>query len=435
MKPDRKQRHRARRVGTVGRAATTLPRDAINLVERKPNLVVAICVATLTLIALCATFYVARAYLLPIATAFVFAVILSPICSRLDDFHLPRAVSALVAIGIAGGFAYFVFSMIAEPAAAWIEEAPQSIRKAEQELESLREPLDKVQSLSDEVEQLAAPEGAAAQQQAVVVQGPQLTQSLMSSFQTFAIQLLFVCVLVYFFLLTRDEFRDKIVAFQPSLSRRVRAARMFREIERRVSGYIVTFSAINIVMGVAVGLSCWALGLPNPVMLGGLAGLLNFIPYVGPAITVGLLGLAGLTALDSLVGVAMPILAYLAINFLEANVFTPLIMGRRMTLNPLVIILTASFWTWIWGPVGGLISLPMLIMLKVVLEHTPQARPLAALIGPPILRRHDRSIRWAFWKRRTADNEAVPASERPIDMTPENGEPPAFAPRGAGAAT
>lgn len=382
---------------------TTLPRDAINLVERKPNLVVAVCVGVLTLIAVSATFYVARAYLLPIATAFVFAVILSPICSRLDRLFLPRALSALVAIAIAAGMTYFVFSMIAEPAAAWLEEAPQSIRKAEQELETLREPLNKVKDLSKEVEELTTPEPDGGQR-AVVVEGPELTQSLMGTVQTFAIQLMFVCVLVYFFLLTRDEFRDKIVAFQPSLSRRVRAARMFREIERRVSGYIVTFSAINIVMGIAVGLSCWALGLPNPIMLGGLAGLLNFIPYIGPAITVGLLGLAGLAALDSVVGIAMPILAYLVINFLEANVFTPLIMGRRMTLNPLVIILTASFWTWIWGPVGGLISLPMLIMLKVVLEHTPQARPLAALIGPPLPRRNDRSLRWAFWRKSAADD-------------------------------
>ncbi len=417
---------------------TTLPRDAMSLMERKPNLILAVCVGLLTLIALAATFYVARAYLLPIATAFVFAVILSPICSRLDDLLLPRAVSALVAIGLASGFAYFVFSMIAEPAAAWLEDAPQSIRKAEQELEQLREPLDKVQSLSNEVEELAAPSSERGEQ-AVVVEGPQLTQSLMSSFQTFAIQLLFVCVLVYFFLLTRHEFRDKIVAFQPTLSRRVRTARMFREVERRVSGYIVTFSAINIVMGIAVGLSCWALGLPNPIMLGGLAGLLNFIPYVGPAISVALLGLAGLTALDTLVGMLMPILAYLAINFLESNVFTPLIMGRRMTLNPLVIILTASFWTWIWGPVGGLISLPMLIMLKVVLEHTPQARPLAALIGPPLARRHDRSIRWAFWRRNGvqagAPDQVDAEFDDEVDIRTADGEPAAFAPQRAGVVT
>ena len=152
-------------------------------------------------------------------------------------------------------------------------------------------------------------------------------------------------------------------------------------------------------------------------------------------LSVGLLGLAGLTAMDTLVGMLMPILAYLAINFLESNVFTPLIMGRRMTLNPLVIILTASFWPWIWGPVGGLISLPMLIMLKVVLEHTPQARPLAALIGPPLARRHDRSIRWLFWRK-----NGEPASE-PDNVDDEAGvgtgvgEPAAFGPRQAGIAT
>jgi predicted PurR-regulated permease PerM len=155
---------------------------------------------------------------------------------------------------------------------------------------------------------------------------------------------------------------------------------------RRVAGYIVTFSIINLGVGIATGLACWQLGLPEPAMWGGLAALLNFVPFVGPLITMGLLGLAGLATYDTLLQASFPVLAFWLINMIESNAVTPTVMGRRMTLNPLAIILAVSFWTWIWGPLGGLISLPLLIMFKVVCDHTPAFRVVGALIGAPLVR-------------------------------------------------
>src|SRR5262249_25716740 len=155
------------------------------------------------------------------------------------------------------------------------------------------------------------------------------------------------------------------IALQTRLCDRVRTARIFRDVERSVAGYMVTFSFINLSAGIAVAIACWRLGLPNPAMWGGIAAILNFIPYLGPAVTIGLLGLAGLSTFDTLLPASYPVLAYLGISFVESNIITPAIMSRRMTLNPLAIMLALSFWTWIWGPVGALISLPLLIMLKV----------------------------------------------------------------------
>lgn len=146
-------------------------------------------------------------------------------------------------------------------------------------------------------------------------------------------------------------------------------------------------------------------------MWGGIAAILNFIPFVGPAVTIVLLGLAGLSTFDTMVQASFPVLAYWAINLVESNVVTPLIMGRRMTLNPLAIVLAVSFWTWIWGPVGGVISLPLLIMLKVVCDHTPSLRAIGALIGAPIAR------------KREPETAAVAAPAHP--PTPERYQPEA----------
>lgn len=356
------------------------------IMERHPQVVMAICLTVLSTIAVCLALYVARAYLLPIATALVFSVILAPICSRIEWLRIPRPVAALLALIFAGAIVYVGFSMIAQPAARWLANAPATLEKAERQLNKLREPLKPLQDISKEVENLQIVPSSTPRNRTVVVEGPALTQSLLASAQAAVVQTGFVFLLAYFFLLTREEFRLKIIAFQPTLRRRVRTARAFRDMRKRVAGYIVTFSIINLGVGIATGLACWQLGLPEPAMWGGIAALLNFIPFVGPLITMGLLGLAGLSTFDTLLQASFPVLAFWLINLIESNAVTPVVMGRRMTLNPLAIILAVSFWTWIWGPVGGLISLPLLIMFKVICDHSPAFRVVGALIGSPIER-------------------------------------------------
>lgn len=356
------------------------------IMERHPQVVMAICLTVLSIIAVCVALYAARAYLLPIATALVFSVILAPICSRIEWFKIPRPVAALFALIFAGATVYAGFALIAQPAARWMENAPATLAKAERQISKLREPLKPLQDISKEVENLQIVPSTTPRSRTVVVEGPALTQSLLASAQAAVVQTGFVFLLAYFFLLTREEFRLKIIAFQPTLRRRVRAARAFRDMRRRVAGYIVTFSIINLGVGVATWLACWQLGLPEPAMWGGIAALLNFVPFVGPLIMMGLLGLAGLATYDTLLQASFPVLAFWLINLIESNAVTPTIMGRRMTLNPLAIILAVSFWTWIWGPLGGLISLPLLIMFKVVCDHTPAFRVVGALIGSPLVR-------------------------------------------------
>lgn len=357
------------------------------LVEQHPQLVTAVCLSILAIIAICAALFFAKGFMMPIAVALVFAVILGPICSRIEWFWVPRPIAALLALIFAGGLVYLAFSLIAEPASRWMENAPQTIQRAERQLRKLQEPLKPLTDISKEMQDMQiVPSSPTPASRTVVVQEQGLAQSILAQAQTLITQAGFVFILAYFLLITREEFRVKFIAFQPTLRERVRAARVFRDVSRRVSGYIVTFSIINMFVGIGTGLACWQLGLPEPLMWGGLAFVFNFIPFLGPVITMALLGLAGLATFDTLVEASFPVLAFMAISFLEANIITPTIVGRRMTLNPLAIILVVSFWIWIWGPVGGVIALPLLIMFKVICDHTPPLRIIGALIGAPLVR-------------------------------------------------
>ncbi len=356
------------------------------IVGRNPQLVTAISLTILCVLALCVTFWAARDFLLPIAMALVFAVLLAPMCRLLERLWVPRPLAAVLGLIIAGVIAWFTFSVIAQPAARLFEDAPGMMNRAERHLRTLQAPLKPLTDISREVESLNIVEPETPASRRVVMQTPGLATSIMASAQTVVVQTGLVFILCFFLLLTREEFRIKVIAFQPTLRARVRAARVFRDVGKRVTGYMVTFATINLCVGIGTGIACWQLGLPEPLMWGGLAMLFNFIPFLGPALMMGLLGFAGLATFDTLLEASFPLLAFMAISFLEANFLTPTIVGKRMMLNPLAIILVVGFWIWLWGPLGGVIALPLLIMFKVICDHTPPLRVVGALIGAPLVR-------------------------------------------------
>jgi predicted PurR-regulated permease PerM len=374
---------RRKRASTFAGIATQEP---FLIVGRNPQLVSAISLAVLGVLAVCVSFWAAQGFLLPIALALVFAVLLAPICRLLEFLWIPRPLAAVMALLTAGFVAWMAFSLIAEPASRLIDDAPEMMERAERHLRELQAPLKPLTDISKEVEGLSIVDPATPPSRTVVVQEPGLASSIMASAQTAIVQTGFVFILCFFLLLTREEFRIKYIAFQPTLAARVRAARVFRDVGRRVTGYMVTFSIINLCVGVGTGIACWQLGLPEPMMWGGLAFISNFIPFLGPAIMMALLGMAGLASFETLLEASYPLLAFMGISFLEANIITPTIVGKRMTLNPLAIILVVSFWIWLWGPVGGVVALPLLIMFKVVCDHTPPLRVIGALIGAALVR-------------------------------------------------
>lgn len=383
------------------------------IVGRNPQLVSAISLAVMGILAVCVSMWAAQSFLVPIALALVFAVLLSPLCRLLEFMWIPRPLAAVMGLVTAGFIAWIAFSLIAEPASRLIEDAPAMMKRAERHLEELQAPLKPLTDISKEVEGLSIVDPATPPSRTVVMQEQGLASSIMESAQAAIVQTAFVFILCFFFLLTREEFRIKYIAFQPTLAARVRAARVCRDVGRRVTGYMVTFSIINLCVGVGTGIACWQLGLPEPIMWGGLAFITNFIPFLGPAIMMGLLGMAGLATFETLVEASFPLLAFMAISFLEANIITPTVVGKRMTLNPLAIMLVVSFWIWLWGPIGGVVALPLLIMFKVICDHTPPLRVIGALIGAPLIRdmRAKEEVAAQTIPRRKPGSEAPEATE------------------------
>jgi predicted PurR-regulated permease PerM len=355
---------------------------ARQLVSAHPAAVTAWCSVILVTLAAGVTFYVARSYLLPIFAAFVLSVLLAPLVGALEARRAPPSVAAAVAVLAVCLLAYVSVALVAAPAARWAARSPEILASVGEHLERFQSTVNAVHEISNELEEMTGD----VETTEVVLQGQGLTQSLAMSARAMLVQTLFILVMTYFLLITRKQIRIKAIAAQPRLGGRLRTARAFRDVERRVAVYLLILAIVNLGLGASVATVMWLLGVPSPIMWGGLAAALNFLPFVGPTLMTMLLAAAGLATFDTLAGAALAPAAYLALNFLESNLVTPLVVSGRMTLNPLAILLAISFWTWIWGPLGGLLSVPLLIMLKVVCDHTTALQPLGSSIGGPLPR-------------------------------------------------
>jgi predicted PurR-regulated permease PerM len=171
---------------------------------------------------------------------------------------------------------------------------------------------------------------------------------------------------LYFFMATRDQIRIFVLSLCVSRRMRWRTAHVFRDVEEKVSKFLLTVSVINIGMGVAVAILMAAIGMPSPILWGALAAVLNFIPFVGQAAMVAILFAVGMGTQNGLEGALLPVGLYLVLNFVEGNFVTPNLLGRAMTMNPFLIFFAITYWLWAWGPVGGLVAVPSLLILYSV---------------------------------------------------------------------
>jgi predicted PurR-regulated permease PerM len=185
---------------------------------------------------------------------------------------------------------------------------------------------------------------------------------------------------LYFMLIWGDRLLERVICLVPDLSERSRAKEVLRHIERRMSAYLGTVTIVYMCLGAAVGTAVHLLGLPNPVLWGVLAACLHYIPYVGSAIGIGVVGLASLASFPQLSDALMPPLAYLVLSTIEGNVVTPIILGRTFSVSPLVIFVWLVFWGWLWGIPGAIIAVPLLMLIKVTCEQSPALAPIAAFL-------------------------------------------------------
>jgi predicted PurR-regulated permease PerM len=201
---------------------------------------------------------------------------------------------------------------------------------------------------------------------------------------TVVLEVLLTFLMAFFMIEARVRVRRRLMLDRQHFGASLKAARVMRDVQDRVAAYILTVALINFGVGVIVTLATWALGMPFPVMWGGLAALLNFMPYIGPLAMIALLTLFGLGTADApLVGL-VPAAAYLALHAIESNLVTPAILGARFTMNPVLILLALSYFSWIWGFTGALLSVPILLTITALVDHLGKPNLVGFIFGEPL---------------------------------------------------
>lgn len=353
----------------------------VRVVGAEPGRATAFSIHICALVLATGAIYFARDIFLPIVLGLLIALTVIPIVRWLDRRGIPPTVSAfLIVISIGLTIAAAALALT-DPVSRWLSEAPEIGRQVEEKIRGLRYSMRAITDAGERIDEVSEQITADPAQQEVVLKEPgflsDATSTAWTAVTTTAISLL----LVLFLLASGDMIYIKIIRVLPTLTERKTAIRIVHDIERAISRYLLTVTLINAGLGLAIGVAMWALGMPSPALWGLAAAALNFLPYVGAIIGVGLTGLVAVISFEELGQVVMVPLTYLALTAVEGNIVTPMIVGRRLQINTVAIFLGVAFWGWVWGLVGVLIAVPVLVVIKTVCDHLPSWRTLGEFLS------------------------------------------------------
>ena len=340
-------------------------------------------VAGLFLLALVAFLRFAEAILLPVVLAVLFYFLLKPSVMALQRLRIPRPIGAVLILAVVIGAFVTGLSTLQDPAREFLTKAPESWRKLEGKA---REILRRVEQLTraqtdEDAEQSPEPKPATPPAKGFNLSDTVLSYGTLIYTASFLTGFLETIVLLYFLLAAGDRFLETLVGALPGQTGKDEAVAIVNDVQHSISRYLVTVAGINSCVGLIVATAMLLLGMPNPVLWGVVAAILNFMPYFGPLTVFSVLVLAGLLVFESVGQALLPAAVYACVHAVESNLVTPSILGRRLTLNPLIIFLALMFWTWLWGIAGALLSVPLLMMFKILCDHTPPLAPIGELLA------------------------------------------------------
>jgi predicted PurR-regulated permease PerM len=327
----------------------------------------------LFLLGVLAACYVAAEIVLPVVLAFVLKLVLQPVMRAFERAHLPHGIAALLIIVTLFGALAGLGAALSGPAASWAQKLPSGIPKLQERLTFLSQPLSAVEKFADKAQGLT--QGSQPKAVPVAVQGSGLSDQLLTGTRSLASGLLQTVVVLFFLLANGDTFLRRLVEVLPRFKNKRQAVDIFQHIEHDVSAYLLTITIMNLVVGIATGTVAALCGLGDPVLWGTVAFLLNYIPILGPLIGVVIFLLVGLLSVDSLWLALLPAGLYLAVHIIEGETVTPMLLARRFTINPVLVILALVFWYWMWGVPGAILATPMLAITKIICDRI---RPLMA---------------------------------------------------------
>ncbi len=312
--------------------------------------------------------YFGRDFFMPVILAFLLALTLTPIVRFLRKRGVPEAVSATLLVLFSLGFLTTAGYLLSGPAIDLVNNAPSIGQQVSERLNHLRRPFEKFMTLSEQVGALTEPRQEPGVSRVVIAQSGIVSQAA-GSVLSGATSVTIVFVLSLFLLASGTLFYEKIVQSFTRMSEKKRALRVVYDVEREISRYLLTVTLINAALGVAIALGLWALGMPNPMLWGAAAALLNFLPYIGALMNMAMVGVIALISFDSLSYAMLAPAFVLLCNIVEGQFITPMVVGRRLEINSVAIFIAIAFWSWMWGFVGALMAVPLLVIVKVFCDH------------------------------------------------------------------
>jgi predicted PurR-regulated permease PerM len=340
---------------------------------------VEIALIILSVLGIVGALYLLRAILLPLILAIMASYLLAPIMRGLRHIQIPAALSAAIILVTGIAVVAALVSMLSAPASDFVTHAPEGLHRLQQKLSPLKKPIEKFALATGEVEKIMQPPSQNIA--SVEVKHGELAKELFGETTDLAARALTMIVLLYFLLTYSGFFLGKMVKVIPRLSDKKKAIQITDQVEKKISRYLFTITLINSGLGLAVGLAAYFLKLPNPLLWAVAACILNFIPYLGALVGMTCMTLAALLSFDNLAHILACPGAYLAIAVLEGNFITPSLLGRSLTLNPVIILVSLMFWGWMWGIAGMILAVPILAVFKIICQQLPNLSALGEFLG------------------------------------------------------
>ncbi len=346
---------------------------------RRPLMVLAVC-------AVAALGYMARDFLIPTAGAVVLALILTPVANTLDRLRVPATASAAASVTLLA-LGLVVLLAISIPALTnWIEQTPLLTYTLERKLEGVRKSLAFLQEVSKQVEQAASaaapttPTTAPPPEKVVVREGSLLT-AIVTTTPGVALQVFYAAVLAFLLLAHRNSSRRQIMRIPASFPTRVRLARMMRDINERVGQYLFSLAVIYTGVAACSTVALALLGFPNAIIWGVLMGIAGFVPFIGSTVTIAVVALVALITFDDWPRIVGAPIALLVIHVVESQFITPVFVSRRCALNTVAVFAGIALLGWMWGAIGAIVAVPLLILLSTIAAHLPSLRWLEVLLA------------------------------------------------------
>ena len=307
-------------------------------------------------------------FFMPVTAALVIAIALVPLLEWFERRGVPSKLASALCVVVFLALALFAIGSIVIPATDWVAQVPTKIDKVRSALEPIFDLYKNLDRFIDRtISQIEIAEAQQSQTRAVRIETPNSMLGLLtSSAPHLLIQLFFALLVIFFFLAGWTTMRKKTIVSRGSFEGALTTARVIQQVVDATSTYLGTITLINVGLGALTAVALWWLGMPSAVMWGGIVAVANYIPYLGPIVAALLLFLGGLMTYPDIWGAMLPPAIFISFHIIEANFFTPLVVGHRLTISPLSILVSLSFWAWVWGTTGALLAVPLLIIMKTI---------------------------------------------------------------------